>query len=64
MVLVADMQTQKKVYFSLGGHTSRVNSVQWLHNDIVAVSDRIVVYEGKGTVGSQWKIKQTIQGKE
>ena len=27
MVLVADMQNQKKVYFSLGGHTTRVNSV-------------------------------------
>jgi hypothetical protein len=61
MVLVADMINVKRVHFSLNGHEHRVNSVSWLSKDIlVAVSDRIVIYEGNGIDGANWKIKQVI----
>lgn len=67
MVLVADMLNTKRVHFSLNGHEHRVNSVAWLSEDnLVAVSDRIVIYEGIGIDGANWKIKQVIttQSKE
>ena len=61
MVLVADMLTIKKVWFSLGGHETRVNSVAWLdHNTLVSVSDKIVVYRGEGVDGADWRIVQVI----
>ncbi len=55
------MLTIKKVWFSLGGHETRVNSVAWLdHNTLVSVSDKIVVYRGEGVDGADWRIVQVI----
>lgn len=61
MVLVADTLDTRRVYFNLGGHEKRVNTVSWLNETtLVSVSDRIVVCEGKGVDGANWRIKQEI----
>ena len=57
MVLVYDCFESKKVHFSLGGHETRVNALEWLSEDeIISVSDRIVVHKGSGVDGNNWTV--------
>lgn len=57
-VLVADTLVTKKVLFSLGVGSSaeRINAVKWLGEDkLVAISNIIVVFQGEGHDGANWK---------
>jgi WD40 repeat protein len=60
-VLIYDCFETKKVYFSLRGHETRVNAVEWLSKDeIISVSDKIIVHKGSSLDGSKWAQVQTI----